>query len=335
VRRVSQVTRAVAQEFASWLSGRVSANTFNKHVQLFRLVFRVLCDDLGIEANPWRAIQKRKNGAAAHGRRAFRDEELRRIFHTLSRRVKGRQVVWGEDGAVGERKLAFDEVAAAGEMLTLCLLGFHTGLRLGDCCLLRWEDVALDKGVISVTPMKTARTSGRTVAIPIHPELAARLSLIRPERPEGPVCPLKAGQYARDRTEVAKRFALLFRQCGIRTSAAKAPNGAHATCEVGFHSFRHTWVTRAAEDGVDPITIREVVGWGSPAMERIYTHVSPEHVRAQMGKRTSKAFPSPGAPAAPAARPAADLAAMDTDGIRELAKALAEELAKRGAKSAD
>ena len=25
-------------------------------------------------------------------------------------------------------------------------------------------------------------------------------------------------------------------------------------------------------------------------MERVYTHVSPEHVRAQMGKRTSKAF---------------------------------------------
>jgi len=85
-------------------------------------------------------------------------------------------------------------------------------------------------------------------------------------------------------------------------------------------------ITRAAEDGVDPITIREVVGWGSPAMERVYTHVSPEHVRGQMGKRTSVAF------AANAGRreaPAAEVAAMSTERIEELAVALADELAKR------
>ena len=140
---------------------------------------------------------------------------------------------------------------------------------------------------------------------------------------------MKAEQYARNKTEVAKRFLNLFRQCGIRTSAPKGPDGAHATCEVGFHSFRHTWVTRAAEDGVDPITIREVVGWGSPAMERIYTHVSPEHVRGQMGKRTSKAFASAGEEAPPEV-PAPDVARMDTDRIKELARTLAEELTRRG-----
>jgi hypothetical protein len=204
VRRVSQVTRQLAQEFAAHLAGQVSANTFNKYIQLFRLVFRVLCDDLGTEA-------------------------------------------------------------------------------------------------------------------------------IRPAKPTGPVCPRKAAQYLRNKAEVAKRFLKLFRQCGIRTSAPKEPNGARATCEVGFHSFRHTWVTRAAEDGVDAITIRQVVGWGSPAMERIYTHVSPEHVRAQMGKRTSKAFNTTVAEPTdtPAEIPAVEVATMGTDRIRELAKALAEELAKR------
>ena len=90
-----------------------------------------------------------------------------------------------------------------------------------------------------------------------------------------------------------------------------------AVCEVGIHSFRHTWVTRSAEDGVDSITIREVVGWGSPAMKRVYTHVSQEHVRSQMDKRTSKAFPSPEEhPAIPVAAGAADVGSMDTDGSR-------------------
>ena len=102
-----------------------------------------------------------------------------------------------------------------------------------------------------------------------------------------------------------------------------------AVCEVGIHSFRHTWVTRSAEDGVDSITIREVVGWGSPAMKRVYTHVSQEHVRSQMDKRTSKACPSPEEhPAIPVAAGVADVGSMDTDGIKELARRLADELAK-------
>ena len=266
-------------------------------MQLFRLVFRVLCDDLGSEANPWRAIQKRKNGNGSHGRRAFTAEELRRIFETLAKRTEGRQLVWGEAGVVGEHKLGTRDRACAVEMLTIGLLGFHTGLRLGDCCLLRWEDVDLDRGVIAVTPLKTSRTSGKRVCIPIHAELAARLTRIRPENPAGPVCPAKAAQYRRNRPDVSKRFLLLFHQCGIRTSTKGA--AAKAACEVGFHSFRHTWVTRAAEDGVDPITIREVVGWGSPAMERIYTHVSPEHVRGQLRKRTARAFADDPAPRVP------------------------------------
>ena len=339
VRRVSQVTRHVAQEFAAHLLGQVSITTYNRYVQLFRLVYRVLCDDLGlgIDANPWRGIQKKKaNGNGHTGRRPFTDEELRRIFLTLQKRSEGRQIVWAENGIAVERKLGEHDRVSAGELLTLCLLGFHTGLRLGDCCLLGWGsvDLAKGKGVISLTPLKTARTSGKKVAIPIHPELSERLSAIRPENAAGPVCPGKAEQYQRNRAEVTKRFRRLFLQCGIRTQGEKGNGTAVgiAVCEVGFHSFRHTWVTRSAEDGVDSITIREVVGWGSPAMERVYTHVSQEHVRSQMDKRTSKAFPSPEEhPAIPAAVGVADVGSMDTDGIKELACRLAAELAKRGA----
>lgn len=333
IQGIPQVTRQVAQEFAAWLSGRASINTYNKYVQLFRLVFRILGNDIGIEANPWQTIQKRKaNGNGAAGRRAFTDEELRRIFETLRRRTEGRQIVWGDDGVIKERELGQHDRECAGEMLTICLLALHTGLRMGDCCLLKWEDMDLDKGVISVTPMKTSRTSGRKVSIPIHPELADRLSAIRPDSPSGHVCPTKAEQYIRNRTEVCKRFLMLFHQCGISTTAERKPGGAHATCTVGFHSFRHTWVSRSAEDGVDPITIREVVGWGSPAMERIYTHVSPEHVRSEMSKRKSKAFPSGDAKDdAKNDPPASDVGTMTTDRIMELARALAEELAKRRA----
>lgn len=45
-----------------------------------------------------------------------------------------------------------------------------SALRLGDACLLRWEDVALHTGRISVIPRKTLRT-GKRVTIPLHPVL--------------------------------------------------------------------------------------------------------------------------------------------------------------------
>jgi integrase len=333
-RRVSQVTRQVAQEFATHLLKEVSPSTYNRYVQLFRLIFRLLLEDLGLpaDANPWRAIQK-KNGnghGGRRGRRAFTDEELRRVFETLSARVEGRQLLWGEEGVVGERKLGKRDRRVAAELLTLCLLGFHTGLRMGDCCVLRWEDVDLDRGVISVVPMKTARTSGRKVVIPIHPELGKHLTSIRPKQAAGPVCLGKAEQYPRGRPEVSKRFRVLFRQCGIRTQAEGS--GARAACEVGFHSFRHTWVSRAAEDGVDQITVREIVGWGSPAMEKVYTHVSQEHVRSQMEKRASKAF-ADGADEAEAKPPATpDVSGMTVEQMRELAVKLAAEIAKREAR---
>lgn len=84
---------------------------------------------------------------------------------------------------------------------------------------------------------------------------------------------------------------------------------------------------------MDPITIREVVGWGSPAMERIYTHVSPEHLRAQMAKRTARAFPAVGETKAADGKPEAvgDLAAMGAEEIRALAMRLAEEMERRSA----
>ena len=80
---------------------------------------------------------------------------------------------------------------------------------------------------------------------------------------------------------------------------------------------------------MDPITIREIVGWESPAMERVYTHVSPEHVRSQMGKRTSKAF-VPAEGEAPNERAVPAVGEMSTDQIRELARRLEEELGRRG-----
>lgn len=77
--------------------------------------------------------------------------------------------------------------------------------------------------------------------------------------------------------------------------------------------------------------IREVAGWGSPAMERIYTHLSPEHVASQLRKRRSSAFGAAGA-GTPAAKPAAaqDMASLSPAEPRSLAERAADERRRSG-----
>jgi integrase len=64
------------------------------------------------------------------------------------------------------------EAARKDEFLRpIVITGMCTAMRRGDCCLLEWKDVDLERNFISV---KTAKT-GQTVAIPIFPLLQEEL----------------------------------------------------------------------------------------------------------------------------------------------------------------
>ena len=72
------------------------------------------------------------------------------------------------------------------------ITGMCTAMRRGDCCLLKWEDVDLKEGFITV---KTAKT-GETVDIPMFPMLREELSRLRANPGKSPFCfPLAAEMY--------------------------------------------------------------------------------------------------------------------------------------------
>lgn len=180
------------------------------------------------------------------------------------------------------RGRAGHDIENAREVWTLCMLACHSGLRLGDCCLLSWDEVDLVARRIVRIPLKTRRRPGaRPAVIPLHDEILARLTAIRPDGASGYVCPRKAAQYLRNRSGVTDAFMTLFRQAGIRLYAEGTGPGTdkRAAVEVGFHSFRHTFVTQAKHAGIDRASVEAIVGWGSPAMERNYTHVSESHLQ--------------------------------------------------------
>ena len=297
IRTVNGVTKAVARGFATSITS-LSGGSFNKYVRLMSLVFRVLTDEAGLKENPWMGITRRRNNP--NSKRPFTLDELKNIFST-----------------------------AKGEHLTICLLGFHSALRLADCCLLTWKDVDMTTKLITVTPRKTARTSGKVVVIPIHPELAAHLQAIRPVDATGYVCPEFAATYLKDVATVTDRFQSLFRRCGIRLyqDGTGGDTGKRAVVEVGFHSYRHSWTSRFSQNRLmDSASIRAIAGWNSAAMERIYTHVSVEHLQQAMNKGMS--VMGGGNPVADKA-PEVDVENLDSDSLTKIMKAVEAEMKRR------
>ena len=238
------VTRAVAEEYAAHLAaGGLSPNSYNKHLNLLQLVFRVLKEKARLVENPWKELPRRR--LTTQSRRELTVEELR--------------LVCG---------------AAEGELRKLLALGIYSGLRLGDCATLRWGEVDLARGIIRRVPNKTARRSSRPVLVPIHAVLRGMLAETPLEQRGEYVLPELAALYLRRIELVTTLVQTHFKKCGIPLyRPGTGENGKRAVIEIGFHSLRHTFVSLCRESGAPLAVVEAIVGHSNPAMTRHYTHI--------------------------------------------------------------
>ena len=255
-RYMRDVTPAVARDYAAHLGKSVGPATFNKHMALLTLVWRVLANPARIERNPWDGIGRKR--AAPESRRELTVDELRRLCGS-----------------------------ATGELRLLLAVGLYSGLRLGDASTLRWEETDLAQGVIRRIPMKTGRRNPKPVRVPIHPILAAMLAETPGASRKGYVLPETAAMYLRRRDAVSRLVQAHFTQCGIQTTKAgtgvktvaepngkpqKVRTGKRAVVEAGYHSLRHSFVSLCRAADVPLAVVEAIVGHASPAMTRHYTH---------------------------------------------------------------
>lgn len=235
-----EVSRAVAVAFLEDLGAKVSPNTYNKYVALFRLVWRTLGDEARCTVNPWDGV-RRKVLPKTNGRRALTVDELSKVTADLT-----------------------------GEMRLLFALGIYTGLRLGDCALMDWGKIDIVRRVIITTPRKTART-GKVVEIPLHPVLAGMLAEIPEQNRKGYLLPETAETYQRDDSAVTKRIRAVFEGAGIATTKEVA-GYSQAVAEVGFHSLRHSFVSLMGNAGAPLALVQSIVGHANPMMTAHYFH---------------------------------------------------------------
>jgi integrase len=244
------VSKEIAEEYASSLNhGRFSPSTYNKHLNLLTLVFRVVKHKAKLTNNPWESPKRggnlQRKRMVTNSRRELTIDELRTVCQ-----------------------------AATGELRTLLALGIYSGLRLGDCATLRWGEVDLPRGMMRRIPNKTARRNPKPVIVPIHPILRDMLASTPLKKRSEYVLPEMAALYAHNICAVTDKVQGHFKTCGITLhKPGTGKDGKRAVIEVGFHSLRHTFVSLCRESNAPLAVVESIVGHSNPSMTRHYTHV--------------------------------------------------------------
>lgn len=152
------------------------------------------------------------------------------------------------------------------EWRPLFAMAVYTGMRLGELAALRWRDVDLEGGWITVRGSHDdGPKSGHQRALPIHDELRPHLPepgpadhlvfMARPHKGTGKVDPTADAIVA-----PGKALARALKRAGIER-------------HITFHDLRHTFATLCLEAGVSLRTLQDFMGHSSLTVTARYAHL--------------------------------------------------------------
>jgi len=258
ITHLNQLTSDAIAEYLRVFRLHHTASTYNKALCVLREVSHVVGEQADMDIDPWERFRLLPDDS--HTRREFTRDELKHVM---------------------------DAAARAGEEWRLLFaVGMYTGLRLGDCCLLSWDTVNLDRKVIQTIPRKTRKfAKGKPLTIPIHPSLMPLIDAADKKPVENEdaarsnfVMPMLAAWYMKSHWRVDAGLKDIFASAGITTSI-RIEGRKTTTPDATFHSLRHTFVSFSANAGVPLPVVSSIVGHTSTAMTRHYYHENETELR--------------------------------------------------------
>jgi len=228
---MDEVDASMAMEYRTWLQKKdsLTATTINKHIMGLHSIWA-----LSPFPSPWKLKPLK---IRCESRDALTLDEIRTVI-----------------------------AKADGELRLLLIVGAYTGMRLGDCVSLRYDQVK--DGRLERRANKTDKTISLPIAQPLAEALAAH------PRTSDLVFPKLYADWKKNVSNMCRRIGEHFRSCGIDTTV-KA-EGRRAISKKGFHALRHSFCTLMASAGVPMTDIRDWVGHSSVMMTGIYTHSTHE-----------------------------------------------------------
>lgn len=165
------------------------------------------------------------------------------------------------------------------------LVALHMGLRLGELCALKWENIDLESGILHIqnnvqrvrdyeehdTRTKLLLSSPKTACsvrdIPIPPALAGILRSCQ-KNASSPLIKGVRGNWIDPRT-LQYRFRHILELCGIKY--------------FKFHMLRHAFATRCIEKGFDSKSLSEILGHSNIQITlNLYVHSTMQQKRRLM-----------------------------------------------------
>lgn len=156
------------------------------------------------------------------------------------------------------------------------LLTVYTGIRLGELCGLKWQDVNAGKGMLHVqrTVERVAQEDGTTCLAVLTPKTESSnrwipipqemMRVLKPDQRLPETYLLTGGEIIPDPRTMQNRYKALLKRVGVPYR--------------NFHALRHTYATRCIEQGIDAKSVSELLGHSDVRTTlRLYVHASMDY----------------------------------------------------------
>ena len=258
------------------------------HYQRLRLKEKASPKSVNLEVELLRLILKK------HKRWAAIADEV-----TMLRVPKDKGRALSDDES--HRLLTAIQASVSRSLYPAFIVSMHTGLRNKELRLLRWRQVNLIDGSITVGESKTEAGEGRWV--PLSETAHAALKNWRAEFPDAQlehyVFPSESygliGKKGTFGGKVAPYQTFPDRPIGSWKTAWRQAKKV-AGVQARWHDMRHSAVSQVAAGGATDGTLQSIFGWMSPEMIERYSHVRTSAKRKAVsvldGPRTPEAVPT-------------------------------------------
>ena len=256
---------------------KLSPRTVNVYHKSLQQVFATLSDDASLMRNPFSKVPKLDN--EYEHRDAFTPEELNKI------------------GAASKAGDPF--------IFALFYIGMATGLREGDICTLRWQEIDLAADRITRKMSKTGKVVRIPIMLPLHIFLEQAAAAREPGQEY--VLPEHASIYLGNPSGIGYRVRGFLEGIQI-TTTRKVAGRSRAVSVKDVHSLRHTFCYLAAIHGVPANIVQSIVGHMDERMTQMYMdHASDKVKRDKLSQLPDFLGRLPqGSAGTPAATPPAD-----------------------------
>jgi len=226
------ITTREVEAYAGDRIAKVKGATVNRELALLRHFFNIAMDDGYTDQNPARAIKRYPEPPWRH-KFFFSESEIKALIN-----------------------------ASAPHLRPILALAFGTGLRKGDILGLRWDDVDLDRGIISIQMQKTRES----VEIPLIPMIRDLLQGMKSQAAASPFV-FSRGASGQRIGDIKTAFHAALRRSGLASKGYR------------FHDIRRTFARMLFNQGVVLTKIQRLLGHKSVLTTERYLGVKFEETR--------------------------------------------------------